>query len=245
MKFSQLIRKDRELLKGKSPTEKLKHIWLYYKWYLGAALLLVIYVSSTIYSNVAAANCILNGVFLNTTAPSYSVLSHGEEFLAAGSYTPGSEVYFDTMHYSTDPDAEDAASVYETFQLLLAKAHAGELDLLVTGSGTLNQLIYNEFFLDLNQILTTEQIQTYDGLFLYMDKAFLSQLGDPGAAPASYPDPTKPELMTEPVPVLVDIRNSKAVSALYTDSTDLYALGFVVGGQHPEVARHYLDYLME
>lgn len=245
MKFSQLIQKDRELLKGKSPKEKLKHIWLYYKWHFGALLLAIIYIASTIYSNVAATNCVLSGVFLNTTAPSHTVLSHGEEFLAAGSYAPGSEVYFDTMHYSSTPDAEDAASVYETFQLLMAKAHAGELDLLVTGSGTLNQLIYNEFFLDLNQVLASEQIQAYEGRFLYMDKAFLAQLGDLSAVPVSYPDPTKPELMTEPVPVLIDIRGSKAVSTLYGDSADLYALGFVVGGQHPETAQNYLDYLMK
>ena len=245
MKFSQLIQKDRELLKGKSPKEKLKHIWLYYKWHMGAVLLLVIYVASTIYSNVAASNCVLSGVFLNTTAPPYAVLSHGEEFLSACSYAPSSEVYFDTMHYSSDPDSEDAVSVYETFQLLIAKAHAGDLDFLVTGSSTQNQLIYNEFFLDLNKILTAEQIQAYKGQFLYMDIAFLAQLGDISANLVSYPDPTKPELMAEPIPVLIEIRDSKAVSALYGDSTDHYVLGFVVGGQHPEAARNYLDYLMK
>ena len=245
MKFSPLIQKDRELLKGKSPKEKLKHIWLYYKWHMGAVLLLVIYVASTIYSNVAASNCVLSGVFLNTTAPPYAVLSHGEEFLSACSYVPSSEVYFDTMHYSSDPDAEDAVSVYETFQLLIAKAHAGDLDILVTGRSALNQLIYNEFFLDLNQFLTPEQIQAYKGQFLYMDKAFLAQLGDLSAAPAAYPNPTKPELMVEPVPVLVDIRGSEVISTLYGDSTGLYALGFVVGGRHPEAARNYLDYLMK
>lgn len=244
MKFSQLIQKDRELLEGKPLKEKLKHIWFYYKWHFGALLLVIIYVVSIIHSNISATNCILSGVFLNTTTPSHAILSHGEEFLAANTYASSSEVYFDTMHYSSDPDAEDAVSVYETFQSLIAKAHAGELDFLVTGSGALNQLIYNEFFLDLNQILTAEQSQAYKGQFLYMDKAFLAQLGDLSAVPVSYPDPTKPELMAEPVPVLVDIRGSKAVSALYGDSTDLYALGFVVGGQHPEIARNYLDYLM-
>ena len=245
MKFHQLLQKDWELLKGEPLKEKLKHIWLYYKWHMGALLLLVIFITSTIYSNVAASNCVLSGIFLNPTAPSYTVLSHGEEFLTAGSYAPGSGVLFDTMHYSSNPDAEDALSVYETFQLLIAKAHAGELDILVTGRSALNQLIYNEFFLDLNQFLTPEQIQAYKGQFLYMDKAFLAQLGDLSAAPAAYPDPTKPELMTEPVPVLVDIRGSEVISTLYGDSTGLYALGFVVGGRHPETARNYLDYLME
>lgn len=245
MKFSQLIQKDRELLKGKSPKEKAKHIWLYYKWHLGAVLLLIIYVASTIYSNVSADDCILSGVFLNTTAPSYTVLSHGEEFLTAGPYATGSEVHFDTMYYSTSPDAEDAASVYETFQLLIAKAHAGELDILVTGSDTRNQLIYNEFFVDLNQVLTSEQIQAYEGRFLYMDKAFLAQLGDLSTTPVSYPDPTKPELMAEPIPVLVSLDGSTAIDALYCDSIDLYCLGFIVGIQHPEAARDYLDFLIK
>lgn len=246
MKLSDLIEKDRNIMQGKPLKEKLLHLWTYYKWYFGAFLLVVIYIVSLIISNLAPGN-ILNGIFLNTTGSLYAASQVGEDFLNATNRT-GQQVYFDSMYTSSHPDAEDAASVYESFQLLIAKTHTGELDFLVTGSDTVNSLMYNEFFVDLRQVLSPEQAERYAPYYLYMDMAFLKTLQDAGTASdlMSYPDPARPELMQEPVPVLIDLQTSpKVKEALYPKTTGICAFGFVVNGQHWDLSAAFLDYLMD
>ena len=139
--------------------------------------------------------------------------------------------------------------MYETFQMLIAKAHAGDLDFLVTGSDAVNQLIYNEFFLDLSAFLSAEQLSAYQDKVLYMDRAFLESIRQLDASttldtPIAYPDPTDPTSMEDPVPVLIDIRDAHWISTLYPGDTGLYAFGLVTNGQHTQTAVAFLDFLL-
>lgn len=168
----------------------------------------------------------------------------GDAFLASADQTAGkSTVLIDTLYYSTQPNAEDATSVYETFQTLIAKAHAGDLDFLVTGSDTVNQLIYNEFFLDLSSLLPKAQLSAYQDRILYMDRAFLESIRHVDAStpldkPIAYPDPTDPTSMEDPVAVLIDIRSTRWISTLYPEDHGLWALGFVANGQHTQTCQY-------
>ena len=250
MNPSELFKKDRAVLKDLPLKEKFKHIWHYYKWYFGALLLVVIYISSTISSYISTSNCVLNGFFLNSGGDVSALNELSDTFLATTEQTPeDATVFIDTLSFSSDPTAEDATSMYETFQMLLAKAHAGDLDFLVTGRNTINQLIYNEFFLDLSSLLDSEQLSAYQDKFLYMDRSFLEDIRNLDASsaldtPIAYPDPTDPASMKDPVPVLIDIRTSRWFSDLYPGINDLYAFGLVSNGTNTQTAISFLEYLM-
>lgn len=246
MKPSELFKKDREIIRKMPPKEKLLHIWHYYKWYFAAALLVVIYIVSTISAYMETSGCVLNGYFLNVTGPAYTLTELSEEFHPGD----GDEtVYIDTLFFTASPSKEDAADVYETFQNLIARAHAGDLDFIVTGEEAVNQLIYNEFYVDLSAYLTAEQLSAYEGRLLYMDRAFLERIRqlDPSSlsAPVKYPDASDPSSMEDPVPVLIDIRDCQWISRLYPNNTGLHAFGLVTNGQHHEKALAFLDFLLK
>ena len=250
MNPSELFKKDRAILKDLPLKEKVKHIWHYYKWYFGALLLVIVYIASTIASYISTSNCVLNGIFLNSTADASTFNEMSDTFLATAEQTKeDATVFVDTLSFSANPSAEDATSMYETFQTLLAKAHAGDLDFLVTGSDSINQLIYNEFFLDLSSLLDPEQLSAYQDKLLYMDRSFLEHIQNLDASsaldtPIAYPDPTDPASMKDPVPVLVDIRTSRWFSDLYPGVNDLYAYGLVTNGTNTQTAISFLEYLM-
>lgn len=246
MKPSEIFTKDREVLKGLPLKEKAKHIWHYYKWYMGALLLVIIYIASTIASTISTSNSILNGIFLNVTGSAYALEDLSDAFLGDAE---DKTVLIDTLYYSTNPSAEDTTSMYETFQMLMAKAHAGDLDFLVTGSDTLNLLIYNEFYQDLSVHLSPEQLSAYQDKLLYMDRAFLESIHQLDAStnldtPIQYPDPVDPASMEDPIPVLIDIRDSQWVATLYPENDDLYAFGIVTNGQHTETALAFLEFFL-
>ena len=62
--------------------------------------------------------------------------------------------------------------------------------------------------------------------------------------PITYPDPTDPASMEDPIPVLIDIRNTKWISTLYPGDSGLYAFGLVTNGQHTQAALSFLNYLL-
>lgn len=253
MKFPELLRLDKEMLKKMTTKERLKHIWEYYKWHLGAICLVIIYIVSIIGSNIDNNSIILNAAFLNTTAYSSDSLLFERDFMNNCQLDPREQtVVFNTsLRYTSSPSAEDATSFYETLQLILARAHTGDLDAIVTTDDPINILIYNEFFMDLSQALSQEQMQAYEPYFLYIDKAFLRYITsidmstvDPDMVIA-YPDPTKPELMEEPVPILIDISHSTEIARLYPEYKGQLAFGFIITSPHLEASNMLLDYLMK
>ena len=243
---SEIIQKDKELLKGLPLRAKAVHLWHYYKWYTLALLMVVLYIISTIIAYIDTSNCILNGYFLNVTGSPYSLAELSENYLPADS---DETVYIDTMLFTSDPSAENASSIYENFQNLIAKAHAGDLDFVVVDDEAINQLIYSEFFPDLTTFLTQEQLSVYAGRLLYMDREFLENIRNLDAStdlttPIWYPDPADPESMGDPIPVLIDIRDSRWMAELYPDDTELHAFGLVTNGQHHDTALDFLDFLL-
>lgn len=253
MKASELLQKEREILRGKPLKEKLKHIWEYYKWFMLAAFLGICFICSLIDSNIENSNITLSGIFLNTTAYSSEVIEFEQDFMSSCQLDPEKQlVVFDTsLYYDSNPDPADSTTSYETLQTLITRAHSSDVDVLVTNSDPVNLLMYNEFFMDLSQALTAEQFDTYKPYFLYVDNVFLQKIVsadlstlDPDMV-LTYPDPTKPEQMEEPIPVLIDISTSDEIQKLYSGINDQLVFGFISNCQHTETARKFLDYLMK
>lgn len=253
MKISELLQKDKEALCGKPLKEKLIHIWEYYKWYLLAVFLGICFIFSLISSNIENNNIVLNGAFLNTTAYASEAIAFEQDFMSSCQLDPEKQlVVFDTsLYYRSDPDPADGTAYYETLETLIVRAHSSDIDVLVTDSDPVNILIYNEFFMDLSQVLTAEQFEAYQPYFLYIDNAFLQRILSADLSSLNpdivlrYPDATKPELMEEPIPVLIDISTSDKIQKLYSGTNNHLVFGFISNCRHPETAGQFLDYLMK
>ena len=98
--------------------------------------------------------------------------------------------------------------------------------------------------------MSEEQFKAYEPNLLYYDKAVLEELSNIDYTAEvipeiTLPDPSKPELVEEPVPVLPDVSSSEKISARYLVSREAYAFAFVANGVHEEKTIEFLEYLMK
>lgn len=202
-----------------------------------------------IYNNVTAKDYVLQGMFFNTLAESETVLEMEQDFIEAYPIdTSSEEVFFDaSMYYSDDSDVMETS--YQTIQVLAARVAAREIDFMVADVATLYDFAYDQYFAEIPEILSEEQLKAYEPYFLYYDKAVLEELSNIDYTAEvipeiALPDPSKPELMEEPVPVMIDVSSGEKISTLYPASTKKYAFAFVVNGKHDEKTAELLEYLM-
>ena len=59
------------------------------------------------------------------------------------------------------------------------------------------------------------------------------------------PNPSKPEQMKDPVPVMINITGTETISILYPGFTDNYAIAFLANAKNTEKALEFLDYLID
>ena len=137
-----------------------------------------------------------------------------------------------------------SAVFYDLFQKQIFADLKAYCRIIVSG-----EQMYEERNLHLSVSEQIEQLEAYEPYFLYYDKAVLEELSNIDYTAEvipeiALPDPSKPELMEEPVPVMIDVSSSEKISVFYPVSKETYAFAFVVNGMHKEKAVELLEYLM-
>ena len=249
MAWKDELNNAKKVFKNGTTKDKVEYIWEYYKLHIVAVVFVVYFIGSMIYNNATAKDYVLQGIFLNTLAEAETVLEMEQDFIKTYPIDASSEeVFLDaSMYYSDDSDAMETS--YETIQVLTARVAAGEIDFMVADVATLYDFAYDQYFAELSEVLSEEQLKAYEPYLLYYDKAVLEELSNLDYTGEEFPeiilpDPSKPELMEEPVPVMIDVTSSEKISTLYPVSSKSYAFTFVVNGVHKEKAVEFLDYLM-
>lgn len=249
MAWKDELNNAKKVFKNGTTRDKVEYIWEYYKWNILVVVFVVYFIGSVIYNNVTAKECVLQGIFLNTLVESETVLEMEQDFIEAYPIdTSSEEVFFDaSMYYSDDSDAMETS--YQTIQVLATRVAAKEIDFMAADVATLYDFAYDQYFAELSEILSEEQLKSYEPYLLYYDKAVLEELGNLDYTGEEFseialPDPSKPELMEEPVPVMIDVSSSEKIATLYPVSTKNYAFAFVANGIHTEKAIELLEYLI-
>ena len=245
------FKEDRNaILKHGTLKEKTKYIWDYYKWHIILPILAVACIIWYIVHLITATDIILNGVFLNVykTESTTSGEELKEDFYKVQKIdTSEEEITLNTnLYYSTDVINGN----YETLQVLMAWHSAGSLDFIGGDLPTLTDFTYRGYFCDLRDILTEEQIAKYEPYFLYMDQDFYIRRSEMASnmedvSSLEYPDCTKPDEMVEPIPVLIDMKQSEKFSKLYAKRPEIMAFGITANVENKEVTLSFLDYLFE
>ena len=245
------FQKERDaVLKNGTVKQKIIYIWDYYKWHIIIPIIVIIAITSHIINVITAPDIIMNGVLLNVYNTETSI-SNGElleAFYQKQKIDPKEEeINLNTNLYFSP---ENANGNYETLQVLMAWHAADSLDFIGGDLPTLIELSYRGYFSDLREVLTEEQITKYEPYFIYMDQDFyikrsekIDNLED--VSQMSYPDATKPEEMVEPIPVLIDMRQSEKMAKLYGESSDFTAAGITANVNNKEATLDFIDYLFE
>ena len=231
--------------------EKIEYIWDYYKWHLIVLALLCSLIGNLIYTNLTAKDYALRGIFLNVFAEEDRILEFKEDFMEKFPIDSATQdMLFDTsLYYLPKREASTTDISYQTMQTLSAKIAAGEVDFLVADVSILKELTYNEYFLDLSDVLTEEQLKKYQDCLLYYDKSLLEQLyqidfSSGNNLEITFPDPTKPELMEDPVPIMLCVSDSEKISNFYPNTDKEYGIAWIINGENREKTIDFLEFLL-
>ena len=244
------IRRERQAV-AKNGTWKEK--WNYFTDYylLGTIAIIAVigFGAYFIYSTVTKPDTILNGALVNTLnfekkARSVSELADDFEEYAKIN-TEEQEVTFSGSLSLTG----DTSTDYETSQAITFPAQAGAMDLVICPLEYILYYAYGGLFVDLNTVLTPEQMEALQPYFIYMDMAVFQEREDafdnniePSEIPI--PDPKNPDAMKEPIPVFLNITGCEKVTSTYCyEVTDLVC-GICINAPNPKTISKFVDYIM-
>lgn len=230
-------------LKGKSLKQKLEHIFTYY-W---IPILVVAVTLGFTVSYAVHLSTVKDPGLTVTCINAYAEQDQADAYITEFSRQTDIDLDKYEVRLSTDMVIfnDNPIESYETIEVLYAQIGAQIIDVMVSDSQTLCQFIYQEIFDDLTQVLSPEQQAKYEQYYLYMDMAVLKELGTLTDGTIEYPDPTKPELMTEPVPVALLLpENGQFQQLCYPQTSGEVAIGILSNSLNISNALSFLDYIM-
>lgn len=252
MAWKYELENAKKIFKTGTTKQKVEYIMDYYKWHIIIVLFVLIFIGNTIYTNLTRKDYVLQGIFLSTSAETETVLDLEKDFLKKYPINSSSEdIFFDSsLYYRLDTESIDSTLSYQAIQVLTARIAAGEIDFLVADDVTLNNICYNQYFTDLSKILSEDQIKKYEPYFLYYDREVMEKMNSTDdttkdGAEISLPNPSKPEQMKDPVPVMINITETETISILYPGFTENYAIAFLANTKNTEKALEFLEYLID
>ena len=248
MKLIDNLKANWKTIMEQPKKERFSYFWDYYKWPAIIAVVLVIALTSTVVNIVNRKETVFTAYVLNATG-----VTKDEEFL---------EGFFD--YAGLDSEAMEAA-IYtdmflypgqsqknaEVFQRIMAGVAINDVDVIVGQEDPFRMCAYNtsRFLVDLREFLDADTLQKLSDRFFYIDGAIVEKLNAPlgesvNTAGIIYPNPTKPELMEDPIPVGIAVGDREGLrSSYYYDPDTVLYMGVVVNTQRPELAKQFIDYL--
>lgn len=241
----------KKVLRHGSAKEIADHFYEYYRLHFFVVILLLVLAGDLFQTVVTQKDYVLQGMLLNANATAEATQNLEDNFLMeAITATEDQEVIFDaSVHYSPNEETGDILSPYESLQIIQTRIAAAEIDFMVADFETMNYLAYKGYFSNLNEILSEEEYQEFEPYFLFYDRSFAEELEEINEQSdkimlITYPDPTRPDLMEDPVPIMVDVSNMDKLIQVYPDLDKGYALGFVVTAPNLGNTIEFLRYLL-
>lgn len=249
MAWKDTLKNAKEVFKKGTAKEKISYLWYYFKWHLFILLLVIAMAADLIYTNVTAKDYVLQGMFLNVLVQQDLSAELEQAYLRQYPIdTDTQDIFFDTsLYYSPNPEDTDASASYETMQVITARMVGGQTDFLVADAKTLTYWAYEGYYLELADALTPAQYEIYEPYFLYYDRAYMEYLDtlNYDDTDIQYPDPTRPDLMEDPVPLMVNVSESNILSDVYLNANSTYGLAVIANGANLENTLKFIDHLMD
>ncbi|MBQ5698969.1 MAG: hypothetical protein IIV75_04720 [Lachnospiraceae bacterium] len=251
MTFRDKLKKIQEAVKAGKGGAVFEYFYDYYKFEAFVIIAVLYFIGSLTYTKLTEKEIVLSGALLNqyNILAEDLVLDMGNEFLTEqGLDLKEKKAEFNTSlryAHSGDSSFNDA-----TIQGLVAQCSGGTLDFITGDMEAMTIFAYGEYIYDLREILTEEEMELFKPYILYVDLDYQRQveaaLITPEVIPTMVPpDMRYPEKMVEPIPVLIDLRDSALLSEIYIDLVDVLCFGFTVNSPNPDMTKEFLYYLMD
>jgi hypothetical protein len=242
------FREEREALKNGSMKQRISYYWLYYKWYVIVAAAIIVFIVSFVHNILTRKEDAFAAAFINAWEQEDAENYLNDFVVDAGIDTSKFQINMDSNLYITEGSLDQTTMV--TTQKLMVYIAASSLDILAADESTFRSYAYSEVLADLRTILTPQQLERYKPYFYYIDSAVQERKAameesDGSSEGLVYPDPSKPELMEDPIPVAVFINHSPSLEKAYSFSEENVPMGIIVNSKRQQTALTFLDYVMQ
>lgn len=154
-------------LKPMPMEEKIDHIWTYYKVEIYIALMLVLMVI-TVVTGIINTNrkVALSGVVVNGLSTQAHTFISADYAVYEGS---GGDVDVTSVIYSDSQDMNAISDTYNYVTRVVAMVTAQELDYLIMDKVGLEGYLRQDFFMDLRELLSEEELKALETELVYME----------------------------------------------------------------------------
>jgi len=248
MKISEYIRKEWVGMKDKPPKERWQYFLDYYKWPAIITLLVLVFAVQALVSVFNQKDSVISSIMLNCKLDINDEAFLQDFYEYAGVDTNTQEAAF----YSDITLSQNHIQHNNTmFQRIIAGITVGSTDFIAGKDEAFQLCAYHstQMFMDLRKFLDEETLTKISDKIYYVEQEILDYLNAPPGTEidvdlSKYPDPHKPELMKNPIPIGINISSCKAFQdAYYLEGTTTY-IGVIANVPHPEITRQFIDFLL-
>lgn len=247
MTIREAIKDQRQSMKNRTAAEKFSYFREYYgirTICLVAALILV--VSFTV-GQLTKKDTGFHAVFFGGNAAQNS-----DAFLAdfADAIQLDTKRFELTAQTSLDIRMNDTVTeeTYMALESFVAMVATGMVDNIAADMDLFLYYSYLGYTVDLRTVLPQEQLAVLTPNLCYIDGDLLRQQENSETGLTfeygQCPDPKKPELMTDPIPVAIDLAAATpAFRSSYTFGSDSVCIGICASSERPDTSRSFLQFI--
>lgn len=252
MALTEETKRERAKVKELSLEKKLEHYIHYYKKPALIFGIIAIMIISTIQILVSQKETVFNGVFINSLANNEvnELKIEFDEFLDFD--IERCETIFDTTVIISD-DIQDEGVVISQ-QKLAAMISMQDVDVIATNIEAFVGLAYGDYFVDLNTVFSPEELEIYKDDIFYIDLELQREIDyildnldiiDTETYQFEEKDPSKPELMIEPIPVGIMFDTSTKLGSEYRFFTNDTVIGIVINSKRKDTAIDFINMALQ
>lgn len=246
------FKEEREAIKEASFKKRAEYFWDYYKIHTLVTIVVIVGIIIFVQSYLTAKDSVLFAAMVNSYAEVDDIEEIQTEYLEL--IEANSLLYSATISSSIylDFETEDTNHQY-SMQMLVTYLAAGEMDILAGDEEAVGTLAYQNAFMDLEEVLTEEEIAMYEDQFFYVDQAVVDEvelLNDEYADTTEYPDYVygdNPDEMEDPVAIGIyaDLDSTMMETFYYYEEEEGYIIGIISNSARLDNAREFMMMMLD
>lgn len=239
------FKKERERMKAQPFKVRLAYFWDYHKFHVLIAAFVLFFVIDLGYSWLTQKDTAFMAMFINC----YTNEEKAESYTTALAEKMAIDTKEEEIRLDYSVKITGDITDYETSQLVDLRMAAREVDVMLTDETTFEGYTKSDAFLDLSQVLTTEQYEYYKDSFYYIDYALIESgyyynLDYTSPEASITTDHRSTEGMEKPVPVGIYVDAAESFKEAYRFKSGQDAVFGVIAyveGEHLDRSLLFLD----
>ncbi len=244
------FKEERESIKTAPFKKKVEYFWDYYKIHTIVVIAVLLIVGSLAQTYLTKKETVLYAAMVSGYASEDIIADLETEFMELiDADTKQYEAFISTSIY-LDYETEDTNHMYG-LQALVTLVASSEIDVFVSEELSFVTLAYSEMFMNLEEYLTEEELEQYEGKILYVDQAIIDEvdeLNNDNVDDSEYPEcvySTNPDEMEEPIAVGIYGEETSTMSAEFYGGSDTVIVGIIANSTRVDNAVEYIGIILE